>query len=41
MLLSQYAYSVLTGVFLSSKEFEAALLHGLGATFNYMFLLQV
>lgn len=41
MLLSQYAYIVLTGVFLSSKESEAALLHGLGASCTYLFLLQV
>ena len=41
LLLSQYAYTVLMGVFFSSKESEAALLHGLGASFTYLFLLQV
>ena len=40
-LLGQYAYIVLTGVFTSANEPEAALLHALGATLNYLLLLQV
>lgn len=41
MLLSQYAYIVLTGVFFKSRESEAALLHALGASCNCLSLLQV
>ena len=40
MLLSHHAYTVLTGVCLSNES-EAALLHALGASCNYLFLLQV
>ncbi len=40
-LLSQYAYTVLAGVFFTASEREAAGLHALGAALNWAVLLLV